>query len=496
MWSGSASAPRFATYGASWPMIDAGWTSTGGRRDGGCRPPAAPRCITARGRSPRRWAPRGIACRLGGSGRSRSRAARPSHPPSPPGPPPPRPPGPPAGGRAAEPPSGPHGPGAPLPVAPRGGGVYDSVADVSREGAVPLLEPVPGMAARDRLHIAVVIPSFRRGSGGHSTIYNLLSRLEERGHTVSPWLHDPAGRLRSEWPGVIRRNLRDFFRPIQGPVFKGFDRWYGADVVLATGWDTVYPVLRLPWVRARAYLVQDHEPEFFATSAESVFAERTYGAGLHVIAASPWLRDLIHDRYGAEGTAFSLGVDHAVYYPRPIGRRRDTVIFYARDVTPRRAVPLGIHALQELHRRRPGTRFVLFGGEQPVSAPFPYGTLGVASPDELAWAYSEATVGLSLSLTNHSLIPQEMLACGLPCVELAGRSIESVYGPDGPIELAAADAVALADGLERLPSDPDAWERRSRDGLATAASYDWERSADELEHGLREALRTAAARTG
>ena len=38
-----------------------------------------------------------------------------------------------------------------------------------------------------------MIPPFRRGSGGHSTIYNLLTRLEERGHTVSTWLHDPKG---------------------------------------------------------------------------------------------------------------------------------------------------------------------------------------------------------------------------------------------------------------------------------------------------------------
>jgi glycosyltransferase involved in cell wall biosynthesis/SAM-dependent methyltransferase/GT2 family glycosyltransferase len=380
-------------------------------------------------------------------------------------------------------------PKAPVPQPPRGESMYQPIAALARDGAVPLLDPVPGLADRDGLHIAVVIPPFRRGSGGHSTIYNLLTRLEERGHTVSTWLHDPQGRLRDEWPAVIRANLREYFRPVAGPVYKGFDRWYGADVVIATGWDTVYPVLQLPNCHARAYLVQDHEPEFFATSAESVFAERTYGSGLYVIAASPWLRDLVATRYGAEGTYFELGVDHAVYGPKPIERRRDTVVFYARDVTPRRAVPLGVLALQELHRRRPDTRFVLFGAEKPVETPFPHEHLGVASPDELAWLYSEATVGLSLSLTNYSLIPQEMLACGLPCVELAGRSIESVFGPDGPIELAGADPVQLADALERLMSDRALWEQHAREGLAFAAARTWDNAADELELGLREALR-------
>ena len=120
------------------------------------------------------------------------------------------------------------------------------------------------------------------------------------------------GRHRDEWPAVILHDIREYFRPPAGPVFKGFDAWYGADVVLATGWDTVYAVLGLEHCRARAYLVQDHEPEFFATSAESVFAERTYGQGLHCITASPWLRDLVA-AYGAHASAFRLGVDQDVY---------------------------------------------------------------------------------------------------------------------------------------------------------------------------------------
>lgn len=381
------------------------------------------------------------------------------------------------------------GPKPPVHRSPRGTYQWEAVSAVAREGAVPLVDPIPGMAEAERLHIAVVIPPFRRGSGGHSTIYNLLSRLEERGHTVSTWVYDARGLHNSEWAGTIRGNLREYFRPISGPVYKGFDDWYGADVALATGWDTVYAVQRLPHCRARAYLVQDHEPEFFATSAEATFAEATYGAGLYCIAASPWLRDLVHERYGAAGTAFELAVDHSIYRPRPVERRRDTVIFYARSVTARRAVPLGLLALEELRRRRPELRIVLFGEDRPLATPFPYDDLGIAAPEELAWAYSEATVGLSLSLTNYSLIPQEMLACGLPTVELAGRSLETVYGTDGPIELAQGDPVALADAVERLLDDRELWERRSRDGLVFVAQQTWDRAADEVEHGLREALR-------
>ena len=113
----------------------------------------------------------------------------------------------------------------------------------------------------------------------------------------------------------------------------------------------------------------------------------------------------------------------------------------------------------------------------------------MCSPQELSWLYSQATVGLCLSLTNFSLMPKEMLACGLPCVELAGVSAESIFGSDGPIELAPLDPYALADALERLLEDRALRERRSQEGIAFVASHTWEHATDEVEAGLRAALR-------
>ncbi len=192
---------------------------------------------------------------------------------------------------------------------------------------------------------------------------------------------------------------------------------------MATGWQTVHRVLRLPGARARAYLVQDHEPEFFGTSAERTWSEQTYGLGLHCICASPWLAALMRERYGASATAFDLGVDHDAYKPWSVHRRDDLVLLYARAVTPRRAVPLGLLALEELHRRRPGVELMLFGDSTPVAAPFPHRHLGVLDREGLAHAYNSATVGVVLSTTNPSLVPTEMLACGLPVVDLASDAM-------------------------------------------------------------------------
>jgi glycosyltransferase involved in cell wall biosynthesis len=354
--------------------------------------------------------------------------------------------------------------------------------DVLRDGAFEL---APG-ADPDRasLDVAVVIPQFRRGSGGHHTIADLVRALEALGHRLSLWVIDEEGRHEGEDVG---RLFPEFFGPVAAPVRLG-PTLQAHDVVVATGWQTVPTVLRST-ARARAYLVQDHEPEFYATSAERLWAEWTYRQGLHCICASPWLAGVVRDAYGATASAFDLGVDHEHYRPLPTHRRDDLVLAYARAVTPRRAVPLAVLALDELHRRRPAVEIALFGESRELVTPFPHRHLGVLEPEALAHAYASAAVGLVLSLTNPSLVPTEMLACGLPVVDVASDAMVATFGAGGPIELSEPDPIALADAIERLLDDLVLRADRARAGTAVASERTWERAGRQVESGLREALR-------
>jgi glycosyltransferase involved in cell wall biosynthesis len=363
-----------------------------------------------------------------------------------------------------------------------------------RDGAVDLAPGGAGRADADALTIAVAIPQFRRGSGGHKTIADLVRGLEARGHAVTLWLVDEEGRHAGEHDDALQEVFREFFGPMRAPLtWLDAATFPGADVVLATGWQTVPAVLRLRGARARAYLVQDHEPEFYPTSIEREWAAWTYRQGLHAVAASPWLAGLVRDEYRATASAFDLGVDHGAYHALPTHRRDDLVLFYARPTTARRAVPLGVLALQELHRRRPEVEIALFGEARELITPFPHRHLGVLAPDALAHAYASAAVGLVLSLTNPSLVPTEMLACGLPVVDLAVPSMLETFGADGPLELVAPDPLALCDAIERLLDDLALRAERARGGMALAAQRTWEHAAAQLEDGLRTALRSTAA---
>jgi glycosyltransferase involved in cell wall biosynthesis len=339
-------------------------------------------------------------------------------------------------------------------------------AALEREGPAPLVPRAP----TTHLDVAIVVPAFRRGSGGHTTIANLVRGLEQRGHTCSIWIDDPLGQSGGA------ANFAAFFGPFKARVHDDLTHWTGAQVVLATGWQTVATVLRLANTGARAHLVQDDEPEFYPASAERLWAQKAFQ--LPTITAGTWLADKMREK-GLRATPFDLGIDHSTYRPQPhLTRNAHQVLFYARTATPRRAVPLGLLALQELKRRRPRTEVVLFGDAAPLAVP--YTNLGILTEQQVADAYAQAAVGVVLSLTNHSLAAQEMAACALPAVELRTPSTEAAFN-DSPIVLAPPTVLGLADAIERQLDAPNT-------DVEWARARTWERAAAAVEAGLRAAV--------
>lgn len=370
---------------------------------------------------------------------------------------------------------------------------YHEAAALAELGRLPAGTVLDAPAPDAALDVALVVPFFRPGSGGHMTIANLVRALERRGHRCTLWIDDPGQRCEGG-PEAARANLRAWFGPFEADVHYGLDAYTKANVAVATGWQTAARVRTLD-AAGRAYLVQDHEPEFFGTSTQRIAAERSYALGLYPITAGRWLAEVMAQRYGLPATAFDLGIDVDRYRPLPSppapARRDDVVMAYARWSTPRRAVPVVLAALAELHRRRPQTEAWLFGQGGDVGVDFPHRNLGVVRDADLPGLYAQATVGLVLSMTNYSLVAQEMLACGLPCVELDAPSVVAAFGRDGAVDLAPLDPYAIADVLERLLDDPALRERRAAAGAQLREQRTWDHAGEQVEEGLRAAIRHA-----
>jgi glycosyltransferase involved in cell wall biosynthesis len=335
--------------------------------------------------------------------------------------------------------------------------------------------------------VAWVVPPWRIGSGGHTTIFRLIRQLELRGHVNTVHVFDPFG-YNYHRGSVLREQIREHFVPgFEAQVFRGLEDFDSADVAMATEWTTAFPVRDLPRVREKAYLVQDHETEFFATSAQSIWAEETYRMGYRCVAYTPWMADILRSRYGLEARWFECGTDLDVFpFAGEEGRTEELIAVYARSETERRAVDLAMAGLAVLAERRPTIRPVLFGSRQRKRLPFAAEDLGVVSPRRLSQLYRTAQVGIVFSLTTHSLVAHEMMASGLPTVELEGDNVGSALGASGDVvELAARTPDAIADAVERLLEDRASAAAMAGRARAFVEARTWSRAGDQLEGALR-----------
>jgi glycosyltransferase involved in cell wall biosynthesis len=202
------------------------------------------------------------------------------------------------------------------------------------------------------------------------------------------------------------------------------------------------------------------------------------------------MADVLRDRYGVQARWFECGTDLDVFqFAGEEGRRDELIAVYARRETERRAVDLAMAGLASLAQRRPTIRPVLFGSRQKAWLPFAAEDLGVVHPRRLAELYREAQVGLVFSLTTHSLAAQEMMAGGLPVVELEGDNVGSALGASGDVvELAARRPDAIADAVERLLDDREGAAAMARRARAFVEERTWERAGDQIETALRSFL--------
>ena len=256
------------------------------------------------------------------------------------------------------------------------------------------------------------------------------------------------------------------------------------DIVIATDRMSTYPVLGMKKFQKRFYFVQDYEPYFFARGSSSILTEQSYASenNFSCICASPWLKQKM-ESFGNSAISFPLAVDHGVYQPNGEQKRNNHAIaFYVRRSTPRRLYELGILALRALFDLGDYFEIITFGEDDlpDLGIPVKVRQAGILNGDALANLYRQCAVGFVLSGTNYSLVPNEMMACGLPVVDIDAEHTRISYQPNTAV-LAEATPVGLASALSRLLNDASFREITAQAGLAATEQLTWDGSNKLIE---------------
>jgi glycosyltransferase involved in cell wall biosynthesis len=205
-----------------------------------------------------------------------------------------------------------------------------------------------------------------------------------------------------------------------------------------------------------------------------------------VIVPSAFVRDRAVSALGLDESRIRVihhGIDHARFSPGE-GAREGFLLYPARPWPHKNHLRL-FEAFALLRRERPELRLVLTGGGHGGEAPEGVEVRGAVPADELVSLYRRAAAVVFPSLyEGFGLPPLEAMACGCPVACSDAAALREVCGaaaryfvPEDPAAIAAAVAEVLA--------DPAPWTER---GVAQAAGFTWERSAEAHEAVYRELL--------
>jgi hypothetical protein len=348
-------------------------------------------------------------------------------------------------------------------------------ADLSREAPVV----VPWVAPGQPLTINwVTIPAGPK-SGGHTTMYRMIRYLEAHGYSNRIYFYN-VYRADHRYYESIVRSFYDFHGPVKS-LDQGME---DAHAVLATSWATAYPVFNSSCAGKRFYFVQDFEPHFYPVGALNLLAENTYRMGFHAITAGRWLAQKLNADFGMSADAFEFGCDTACYHRLQNSKRRG-VVFYARPEAARRGFELGLMAIEKFAARCPDIE-IHFYGKKLGKLPFRCVDHGLVAPDELNSIYNQCYAGLSLSLTNVSLVPHEMLAAG--CIPVVNDAVHNrIVLNNSFVRYAPAYPLALASELESLVTAPN-FDSLSQAAAASVHSTTWDDAGAQVDRIFRKTL--------
>ena len=258
------------------------------------------------------------------------------------------------------------------------------------------------------------------------------------------------------------------------------------DVAIATLWSSAYPVMQMRNVRAKFYLVQDNEPQFYAAGAASGLAEETYRFGFPGIVNTPGLAE-VYASYGNPAASFVPAVDLERYHPPSEPRDPSDpvrVFFYARALSSRNSFGLGIASLARLKRDYGDRVDIVCAGEDWNPGQFGLNgkirNLGVlGSLDDVAALYRSCDIGLVFMQTKHpSYQPFEFMASGMATVSNINPATTWLLRDGENCLLTPPLPTPTAERLGRLVDDVELRQRISANGLAQVRQIRWE---DQIE---------------
>lgn len=329
------------------------------------------------------------------------------------------------------------------------------------------------------------IPPVGKGAGGHLNIFRFIRNLEALGYINNIIIVEQPQPTSAR---LAKEQICKWFFDLKANVYLEKDNNLPpAFFAMATSWPTAYYVRRFESCIKKCYFVQDFEPCFFPAGSDSLLAEDTYRFGFFGFTVGGWLTEKLKIDYGMQTHSIGFSYDRDLYQKKPAVRMTDgvrRVLFYARPPTARRAFELGLMALRMVCHQQKDVRVVLAGWDvSGYQIPFPCEHVGLVELNDLANLYNQCDAALVLSCSNLSLLPLELMACGVPVISNRAPHTQWLLNDENAM-LAEPNVEGVAYAVLQVIHSPVLAARLSAAGLEFAEQTSWEIEAGRLAVGL------------
>ena len=325
------------------------------------------------------------------------------------------------------------------------------------------------------MRAAWVLPSLIEGSGGHRTILQNVQYLIRKGYECDVYVEDKGEVKNSE---ELRRQAETLFGKHDCRFILGYDIQGEYDIIFATAWFTAKVVRDCNSKAVKAYFIQDFEALFNPMGDGYILACNSYGYGLKPVTIGRWLSHKMQTEYHTPSRYFDFCADRRIYRPLPDAKKEHAICFVYQPDKPRRCSVLGIEALGIVKFLRPDVKIYLYGSNIKGNVWFEHENLGIIPLEKCNALYNKCEVGLCISSSNPSRIPFEMMAAGLPVVDLYMEN--NFYDmPNEGVRLAHTTPESIAQALIEILDHPETAAQMSEAGKRYMADKD-------LEHGFEQ----------
>ena len=322
--------------------------------------------------------------------------------------------------------------------------------------------------------IAWIIPHPGKGSGGHRTIIQNVNALIKAGYECDIYVEEDYISTNE----IVAEKINSYYEYCAANVYVGIVLRQEYDLIFATGWTTIDFVRNLECPK-KAYFIQDYEPWFLPMGDNYIKTENSYRLGYHPITIGKWLSHKMIDEYGLDSQYFDFCADLNVYKKLDNIEKENAICYIFQPEKPRRCCEIGLKALQIVKELRPDITIYLYGSDTKQKPDFDAEKLGIIPIDKCNELYNKCKLGLCISASNPSRIPFEMMAAGLPVVEMYREN--NLYDfPEGGVKLAEASPEALATAIIDLIDNEKELDKMSKTGREYMKDYPLEKGFEQF----------------